>query len=267
MRVLVAGGRQVDSGKTTFTRGLHAATGVAAYKPRAANDRWTHYEFYCRALEEGILYGKDARRLAADQDHTLTIETLNPIHRLWQPARDGDGLLDMPNQEFVLDRAGDSYIVNGTVELPEALTAALPLADAPRVTSLDELNRHVANRHAAALAGLCDHLARGDPAIVESYSDIASPLPETSIDLAAVVEPERVRLYAGDRYADACAAVPTRPREGVMEPVASRAIQELSPLASHPLPPLREATRSTPVEIARAYREPYETVVRLARDG
>ena len=64
MRLLVAGGSEVDAGKTTFTEGLVERTGVRGFKPRAGNGYWYDHDDYRRAVETGRLYGKDAKRLA-----------------------------------------------------------------------------------------------------------------------------------------------------------------------------------------------------------
>lgn len=44
MTLLVAGGAQVDAGKTTVSAGLVARTGAVGFKPRAGNDYWFHHE-------------------------------------------------------------------------------------------------------------------------------------------------------------------------------------------------------------------------------
>ncbi len=65
MTILVAGSDRVDAGKTTFTVGLLAHHDAVGFKPRAGNDFWFDHDDAKRALSEGRLYGKDAKRLAA----------------------------------------------------------------------------------------------------------------------------------------------------------------------------------------------------------
>ena len=107
MRILVVGTRQVDAGKTTFTRGLMVAMGMPAFKPRAANDRWYSYDTYHRAIDDGRLYGRDAMRVAAGREGDVAPEDVNPIHRLWRPVNDPDGgIHGRPNRRFLVDRGG-----------------------------------------------------------------------------------------------------------------------------------------------------------------
>jgi predicted P-loop ATPase/GTPase len=52
---LVAGARDVDAGKTTFSVGLLARLGGVGVKPRAGNDVRFHHDDYRRAIETGRL--------------------------------------------------------------------------------------------------------------------------------------------------------------------------------------------------------------------
>ena len=86
MKLLVAGSAEVDAGKTTFTTGLIERTGVRGYKPRAGNGYWYDQDDYRRAVEEGRLYGKDAKKIAAATPEEVRPEAINPVHRLWLPT-------------------------------------------------------------------------------------------------------------------------------------------------------------------------------------
>src|SRR6056297_2933265 len=125
MRLLVAGGDRVDAGKTTFTTGLLALLGAVGFKPRAGNDYWFDHDDYRRAVEEGRLYGKDAKRLAAASSDAcgtdFAPEELNPVHRLWRPSPGPNtGLVGQSHREFVLDRVGESFVVNAHADVPES---------------------------------------------------------------------------------------------------------------------------------------------------
>lgn len=105
MKLLVAGAREVDAGKTTFTTGLIERTGAPGFKPRAGNGYWYDQDDYRRAVETGRLYGKDAKRIAAASPGDVPPEAINPVHRLWLPTPGrGKGLLGREDRRFVVDR-------------------------------------------------------------------------------------------------------------------------------------------------------------------
>ena len=218
MRLLVAGGARVDAGKTTFSTGLVERTGAVGYKPRAGNDYWFDHDDYLAATADGRLYGKDARKLAAASAADVTPEDINAVHRLWRPSPGGgSGLLGKDDREFLVDRVGESFVVNGTVDVPEAVREALPLADAPRVSTVAEFNEVMTDRHLAEQRALREEIESADRAVVESYADVARPFREIDPDAVAVVEPGRVRVYDGERYAKACAVASGGPDAGQLE--------------------------------------------------
>lgn len=264
MRVLVAGDRQVDAGKTTFALGLADSLDAVAFKPRAANDLWYDRDAVSKVVGDGRLVGRDARRLAAGNPDPWTAERINPIHRLWRPSPGGDpGLLGRANREFLVDRVGERYVVNGRVELPRLLTSHLPLDGAHEVTSLDELNRVMAERHLAALAELREHILELDRVVVESYGDVARPIEDLPVDVAAVVEPGRVRYYRGDRFLRACEAVGSSPREGRLEPVVGEVVEPLDPVERRSLRPISGAKAADPGAVAGAYEEAFAALERV----
>ena len=261
-RILVAGNATVDAGKTTFTRGLLTTLGGRAIKPRAGNNWWYDHQTVRRALDDGRLFGADAEQLADAHSNAVRPESVNPFHRLWQPApyAPGDGLIGGIDMEFVLDRVGNHFVVNAQATLPGAVSEALPLADATVVRTLPELNDAMRERHLPRLQGF-EAALEGEPTlIVESYGDIALPTASIAYDCVAVVEPGRVRYYDGDRFTRVAQAVSSSPREGSMEPVVPDVIRELEPFADLPLPPLRDSQRTTAREIAEAYSSAYEPV-------
>ncbi|WP_207587893.1 ATPase [Halomontanus rarus] len=270
MILLVVGADRVDAGKTTFSVGLLERTGGVGYKPRAGNDYWFDHDDCLRALEGDRLYGKDAARLADADGRGRAPESLNPVHRLWQPSPgSGSGLLGRTDREFVVDRVGEEFVVNATVDVPERVADALPLADATRVETVDELNGLVERTYVPAFDDLARTIETADLAVVESYSDVALPL--QSIDRAAItvvaaVEPGRVRLYRGDRYCRACEVARSSPKDGALEKRVPDAIEYLDPLERLSLPPLTSGDRSDPQRVAEAYAEAYDAMLEVARE-
>jgi predicted P-loop ATPase/GTPase len=260
---LVAGGRDVDAGKTTFSVGLLAHIGGTGFKPRAGNDVWFHHDDYQRAIAEGSLYGKDARRLAAASAVDVEPEDINPIHRLWRPAPEGDGFIGATDREFVLDRVGEGFVVNASAEVPRSASRALSLADAPRIDGIDALNEQIRARHLPHLRALASRVAERDRAVVESYGDVARPLREMTPDRVAVVEPGRVRIYDGERYWRACEVASGRaaPQTGHLEERVADVVAPIEPVETAPLPPLGSGARTDPDTVSDAYAGAYEALL------
>ncbi|WP_254830759.1 ATPase [Haloglomus salinum] len=274
MQLLVAGGDRVDAGKTTFSVGLLAETGATGYKPRAGNDYWFDHDDYRRAVDDGRLYGKDAKRLAAAAPGGYRPEAINPVHRLWTPTPGaGKGLLGQDGREFLVDRVGGmapdaepSFVVNETADLPDGLAERLPLGDARRVSDLDEANAAMADLHRPAMESVAEAVTAADRAVVESYADIARPLTGFEPDAVAVVEPRRARIYGGERYANACEVASGSAHEGRLEERVGNVIELLEPRARVELPALTGAEREDPDRVAEAYGPAYEALLAAAFD-
>ncbi|WP_436910505.1 ATPase [Halosimplex marinum] len=265
MRLLVAGGARVDAGKTTFSTGLVERAGAVGFKPRAGNDYWFDHDDYLEATAEGRLYGKDARKLAAASAADVAPEDINAVHRLWRPnPGGGTGLLGKEEREFLVDRVGESFVVNGTVELPESVREALPLSDAPRVSTVDEFNDVMADRHLSEQRALLADIEASERAVVESYADVARPAREVDPDAVAVVEPGRARVYDGDRYAKGCAIASGGPDAGQLEERVGDVTDLIEPTADAPLPPLSKSERGDPAAVADAYEHAYDAVLAAA---
>jgi len=272
MKLLVAGGDRVDAGKTTFSVGLLAHTGARGFKPRAGNNYWFDHDDYQRATEQGRLYGKDARRLAAASPGETRPEDINAIHRLWHPSPGpSKGLLGQTARQFVVDRVGAAdgvgeFVVNGTVDVPDSATERLPLDAAPRVTSLPDFNDLMGVMHAEALADLREEVASADRAVVESYGDIARPLQGFEPDAVAVVEPGRARFYDGRRYAKACEIATGGPEEGQLEERVENVVDLIDRAGAVRLPALDSATQKDPSAVADAYDHAYDALLATAFD-
>ncbi|MFB6295321.1 MAG: ATPase [Halobacteriales archaeon] len=264
MTYLVAGAKDVDAGKTTFSVGLLSYITGVGFKPRASNGVWFSHDDYRRAIDEGRMYGTDARRLAEASAADVDPEEINPVHRLWRPAPEGGGFLGPEDRAFLLDRVGEGFVVNATARIPASAREALPLEDAPRVDSVAALNEQIQSRHLPHLRALGERVRQHDRAVVESYGDVARPLRRMDPDRVAVVEPGRARIYEGDRYWNACevASGRTGPQEGQLEERVADAVAPIEPVATVELPPLRDEARREPDRVAEAYAEAYEALVR-----
>jgi len=267
MRLLVAGSNRVDAGKTTFAVGLVEHADADGFKPRAGNDYWFDHDDCLAAVDEGRLYGKDARRLGAATD--AVPEALNPIHRLWTPAPGaGTGLLGRQDRAFLADRVTlngtDEYVVNGLRELPAAVREGLPLSRATTVESLPTFNDVMERLHRRALDGAADRIASADRAVVESYADIARPLAGFEPDAVAVVEPGRARLYDGERYANACSVASGSAQEGRLEERVGTVLELVEPRARVSLPPLTGDRQADAGAIVDAYEPAYEALIATA---
>lgn len=266
MTLLVAGADHVDAGKTTFSTGLLARTNAVGFKPRAGNDYWFNHDDYQHALDEGTLFGKDARRLAAASPGTLDPRDINPIHRLWQPAPDTTGMLGQHGREFLLDRAGERYICNGTATLPEEARQRLPLSDAVVVETLEAFNQVMQRHHRELLDSFAQTIQATDRAVVESYSDVARPIHGLEPDGVAVVEPTRVRLFDGERYRKTCqvASGSAGSFHGQLEERVDAVIDLVEPVETVTLPPLTKAERREPSAVADAYEQAYDALLSVA---
>lgn len=266
MKLLVAGADRVDAGKTTFTVGLLEYADAVGFKPRAGNDYWFHHDDFRHAVEQGRLFGKDARRLADASPGEHEPEDINPVHRFWRPSPgNGAGILGQQDREFVIDRVAENYVINDTVEVPEAAEAHLPLDDAIRVGSLQALNEVMEQLHLVALEGILRRIREQDRAVVESYGNIARPLQEYEPDAVAVVEPGRARLYDGSRYVKGCSVASGGPREGQLEERVPSVVDLIDPIDTVQLPALSSAERKDPTVVADAYGHAYESLLDATR--
>jgi len=267
MNLLVAGSEQLDAGKTTFSVGLVERTGAVGYKPRAGNDFWYSHDDVLAAAEDDALYGKDARKLAAAASDGVSPPDINAVHRLWRPTPGGvGGVLEQDGREFLLDRAGDTYVVNGTTTIPDVVRESFPVESAIAVESLAAFNDAMERHHQPAQADLRAEIEARPLSVVESYGAIARPLPELEHDAVAVVEPRRVRIYDGHRYDKGCsiAGGSPGPDRGTLEERVTDVTDLIDPVETVELPPLPEPVRHEPAAIADAYESAYDALLSAA---
>ncbi|RQH00070.1 ATPase [Natrarchaeobius oligotrophus] len=284
MILLVVGADRVDAGKTTFSVGLLERTGAVGSKPRAGNDYWFDHDDCRRALSDGRLYGKDARRLARAEGRSRDPEALNPVHRLWRPAPGGgNGLLGRADREFLVDRVGrpesaggdgTTLVRNATADVPAAVADALALEEAIAVETVDELDDVARELYVPQFERLAATLESAPIAVVESYADIARPLQSldpASVAAVAAVEPGRARIYPGDRYCRACEIASSSPKDGRLEKRVPDVLEYLDPPERVKLPALGGDERTDPERVARAYGSAYDALLdaagRSANDG
>lgn len=265
MTLLVVGSDRVDAGKTTFSTGLVARTTAVGFKPRAGNDYWYHHDDYRSAIEQGGIYGKDARRLATASPGSLDPADINPVHRLWRPA-DGSGLLGQEGREFLLDRAGEQYVLNGQADLPDSAREHLPLSEAVVIDSVGQLNQVMERAHVPALTALGRSIEATDRAVVESYSDVARPVQGIDPDAVAVVDPGRARIFDGSRFIKACSVASGAEGSfhGQLEERVSSVIDLADPVETVPLPALTSEQRHDPETVATEYGDAYDALLAVA---
>ena len=267
MNLLVAGSKALDAGKTTFSTGLVHRIGAVGYKPRAGNDYWYSHSTVQTAADDGVLYGKDARKLAGAAGNGLTPTDINAIHRLWRPKPDGvGGVLGQEGREFLLDRVGDTYVRNETVDLPELVRSAFPVDDAVCVGSIPAFNDAMEAHHQPVQESLAEDVRAQRLTVVESYGDVARPLRTLEHDAVAVVQPCRVRLFDGERYDKGCsiASGSPGPDQGTLEERVADVTELIDPVETVELPPLSDETRETPSAVAAAYEHAYDALLSVA---
>ena len=263
--LLVAGARNVDAGKTTFATGLVRKIGGIGFKPRAGNDYWYDFDTVNARLEDGRLVGNDAVRLAAASAGSPSAESLNPLHRLWRPIPSGSGtIFGREGSEFLVDRVGDRYVVNETTTLPAELSSALPLEDAVGVSTLEEINRLMADQHQPAVDRLRPRIEEEERVVIESYADVARPIRGIDVDAVAVVGAGSARIYDGDRYCRAAEVASGGPALGRLEERVADVVDLLDPIETVQLPPLEQSVRDDPRATATAYEPAYERLIEAA---
>jgi len=260
-KVLVAGLKEQDAGKTTLALALLAylreqGFNACGFKPRAGNSVWYDYDVVHKALSQGRLYGKDAARLKAASESgsasgSVMEEFINPIHRLWAEPSRVDPISQIPY--FIVDRITlwfEEGVQNLVIE-NEALPAEYKCNDAifrilrakaSRVYHARDLN--TLNKLTGDYYDLAVELAykkmieQYDYVVIESYSDIALPWKGLN-DLDAVIgiRPGLISVFDPKKYLTAVQlAASTYSQE---ELATSKIIELLKPIKEVKVTPFR----------------------------
>lgn len=258
-RILVAGVREVDSGKTTTAKAIleilcERGERPCGFKPRAGNTLWYDYDIVHEALSQGRLYGKDSRILREASATDLPEEALSPVHRLHgMPLEPGP--LDITGRNgFVMDRASlwdkdpeqivvlnENHPLDG--EAGSLADRIVSMSDKViRVGTVNELNSAISRYYSRAVR-TAHNTVRGqhDTIVYESYADVALPWKGIrDLDGVFLVGPGRIDLHDPDRYLTA-----VRMRGGLLKEGSTRGLRDLlDPVETLRLPPLRSAELS-----------------------
>lgn len=266
--ILVVGFREKDSGKTMLTQALirclkEEGVNVCGFKPRAGNSLWYDYDVVYKALLEGRLYGKDAKVLREASKANLPEEIINPVHRLWVEDSFHTFMDRLPN--FLVDRItisekeeAEFLVVVNKLTLERYFECKWLMeklfSNAKKVVKIDkleDLNKIIIESYDKAVSLAYRKVKKdSEVVVVESYSNVALPLPLDNIKSLKVVfgvEPWHVYLYSSDKYLTAIKLL-TQLRKN--REVATNQIKQL-------LKPVKEVriTPSTSTEIVKNLKE------------
>lgn len=260
-KVLVAGLKEQDAGKTTLALALLAyfreqGFNACGFKPRAGNSVWYDYDVVHNALSQGRLYGKDATRLKAASEFgsasgSVMEEFINPIHRLWAEPSRVDPISQIPY--FIVDRITlwfEEGVQNLVIE-NEALPAEYKCNDAIfrilrtkassvyHARDLNMLNKLTGDYYDLAVElAYRKMVEQYDCVVIESYSDIALPWKGLN-DLDAVIgiRPGLISVFDPKKYLTAVQlAASTYSQE---ELATSKIIELLKPIKEVKVTPFR----------------------------
>lgn len=257
MKILCVGLREAEAGKTTLTLALmrylkdHGKE-VCGFKPRAGNDVWYDWTIVEKALQEGTVYGKDAKLLRDATTKDLPIEIISPGHRLWLPTTSrASPFGGMPF--FLLDRIttkeGTTVILNDQVELPldqDHFTNLLSKSKVQHISKRSDLREITTLYNQADTYAHSQITKKFSHIVYESYADIGLPWQGIkNIDYVFAVKPFHVSVYSGERYLRAYDVLASFPEEEKAE----RIIENLQATREMEIPPFSE----DPVEKLRQY--------------
>lgn len=200
-----------SAGKTTASLGLYRwleeLGKTYPFKPLAANDYWYDHGIISEGLEEGRVYGKDAKLLSDLVEEKE--ESVNPVHRIWAPesiAGSGAGIGGQ-NNSIILDRIADvdktTLAVNSEVTVPGKLQSIFKKADeVNQFSDSSELDALTKNTHLPAIKNRLENIPETEFLILESYSDVSMPI-SMEFDVVLTVEPGRALISEGKRFSEA----------------------------------------------------------------
>ncbi len=263
-KILVVGLKERDAGKTHLACAIldylkgrgYAACG---FKPRAGNSIWYDYDVVEEALSQGRLYGRDAKMLklvstSSTHSRAPDEEFINPFHRLWAEPPHIDPVTQVPH--FILDRvtlwrkSGTMNLVVMNDALPveyrynEALFSRL-CSSASRifhVHDLEKLNKLTAEYYnLAAELVFTMMLGEYEFLVIESYCDVALPLPCTTLrdlDVVIGIKPGEIYVFEPEKY---LTAVQLESSIRAEELSTAEIVELLKPVREVRVPPLRSA--------------------------
>ncbi len=218
MKILINGLCE-SAGKTTATTGLYQnlkkTKEIELFKPLAGNNYWYDNRIVSESIKKGRLFGHDAKILSELTGKRE--EEINPIHRLWIPnsvIESGSGLIG-ETQSIVLDRIFDTenkttLVLNSRIKAPEDLKALQGNADRiEKFSTTEKFNEYMNKIHLPATKDRYERIKDRDILIIESYADIAMPIP-VHADLVLTVEPGRAFISDGNKFAKAHSMISKR---------------------------------------------------------
>ncbi len=262
-KILIVGLKELDAGKTSLACAILdyfrvQRYSVCGFKPRAGNSIWYDYDVVQEALSRGRLYGKDAKmlKLASTPGSVcgaLKEEFVNPFHRLWTEPPHIDPVTRIPY--FVIDRvtlwrkseATNLVVVNDALpteyRYDETLFTEL-CAGASRIFHVHDLNtlNKLTSEYYNRAAEQAFMLMRReyDLIVIESYSDVALPLPYSTLkDVDAVIgiKPGKIFVFEPEKYLTAV-QLEASIRIRAEELSTSEIIELLKPVREIRVPPI-----------------------------
>ncbi len=238
MRILVTGVLRYESGKTSFALELLSAfrdIGVDAYpyKPIGGHSGWYQYDTIINSIRLGKLVGEDAYHYAEAVGCLDCIEAISPLDLLLIPhdirfysgrIRTYIDVIDDTFRQIVLVRLSNlvdnkfssthylvkdnyRYVLDSMKNVLKDLIRSV--GEVVEIGS-DELVKLILNPELYRLLDriLEYHESRHDLVLIESFNDVALPIPGAlDSSYIVVVAPGRVMVYDGESFRKAVAIV------------------------------------------------------------
>lgn len=244
MKILCTGLREFKSGKTTLTLALmrlfkQKDLKVCGFKPKSGNNIWYHWKNVKKALEEGTLYGNDAKKLYKEILEAISITLINPIHRLWMPNMNEVSFGGLPN--FILDRItiNEKQIVavNKHAKCPvnrKYFEGLFSKSETVQISTREDLQQLTELYEKADQTADRILNKKYDIVICESYADTGLPWNGIGdLDYVFAVKPFYLYIYEGEQYLQANKIVSSLTVEQKTEDI----VEPLKPLQKIDIPP------------------------------
>ncbi|MFO8017861.1 MAG: hypothetical protein R6U96_04445 [Promethearchaeia archaeon] len=223
-KILISGVKEFSAGKTTVARALiryfnDKSQSVSGFKPRSGNNIWYHWKLIRKGLKRGTVYSKDAKLMSREMNEKISINLLNPVHRLWTTTSETSTWNSLPN--FLLDRitidTQQYVLLNKQQDFPvkkklfKKLFKQSKIIEIRTREDLQEYSGLYTNATAQAHKILSEKF---DNLVLESYSNIAVPFEKISgLDYVLIAHPFKIEVYNGERYLQALELLSTLPVE------------------------------------------------------